>query len=280
VTSAIQQIGDADLRLRARTENFSVASAVLGRSTREHLLAIYAFARYVDELGDVADGDRVAHLDTAERELERAFAGTTTDPLFLPLSVAVAAHGLPREPFVRLIEANRLDQVKHEYETFDELLRYCELSANPVGRLVLHVFGAATPERVALSDDVCTALQLVEHLQDVGEDAARGRVYLPRDEMRRFGVRPADLRRAGTAPQLRSLLAFQADRAARLLDSGNTLVGTLHARARLAVAGYVGGGRAALSALARAEYDVLGGPPRASRQARALASAHALFGRA
>lgn len=277
--TVIQQIGDADLRLRARAENFSVASAVLGRSTREHLLAIYAFARLVDELGDAAPGDREALLDAAEGELDRAFAGTTSDPLFLRLSAAIATRGLPRGPFACLIEANRLDQVKHEYETFDELLGYCELSANPVGRLVLHVFGAATAYRIALSDDVCTALQLVEHWQDVAEDAARGRVYLPREDMRRFGVTAADLHGTSTGRQLRALLAFEAGRASRLLAGGDVLVRTLQGRARVAVAGYVGGGRATLAALARTEYDVLAGPPRASRRARVIASSNVLIGR-
>src|SRR5262249_4478554 len=175
VTRATQQIESRELRRRARQENFSVASILVGASRRRHLLAIYDYARLVDQLGDAAAGDRDALLDEAERELARAFEGTATQPGFRLLQPAIAAHRLPYEPLLRLVRANRLDQVQHDYGTFEQLLAYCELSANPVGELVLHVFAAATPERVRLSNAVCTGLQLVEHWQDVAEDAARGR---------------------------------------------------------------------------------------------------------
>src|SRR5262249_42472603 len=155
----------------------------------------------------------------------------------------VRAACLPREPFERLIAANRRDQVQLTYRTYAELVDYCDLSANPVGELVLYVFGAATEARIALSDKVCTALQLVEHWQDIAEDYdTRGRVSVPAEDLERFGVAPG-----GVSPEL---LAFEIDRARALLDEGAPLVGTLRGRARIAVAGYVGGGRAALSALA------------------------------
>ena len=226
---------------RAATENFSVASIVLGRANREHLLAIYGFARLVDQLGDDVEGDRLAQLDWLERELDRAYDGEPEDPIMQRLARTVRALALPREPFVRLIDANRRDQRQAVYATFDELVDYCELSANPVGELVLHVFGVATPDRIALSDDVCTALQLLEHWQDVEEDYERGRVYVPAEDLERFGVAPGE-----TSPEL---LAFEIDRARTLLDRGAPLVRTLRGRARLAVAGYVGGGRAHLDAL-------------------------------
>lgn len=250
---------------RAATENFSVASLVLGRKTRDHLLAVYGFARLVDQLGDDVEGDRLEHLDWLEAELDRAYAGEAEHPLMRRLTPTLAACALPRRPFVRLIDANRRDQRQHAYATYEELAGYCDLSANPVGELVLHVFGAATPERVSLSDDVCTALQLLEHWQDVHEDYANGRVYLPAEDLERFGVAAG----AFEGEAYDRLLAFELERARALLDRGAPLVGTLRGRARLAVAGYVGGGRANLDALGR-------GSPKASKRARLLATLAAL----
>jgi len=260
---------------RASGENFSVASLLLGRANRDRLMAIYGFARLVDELGDSAPGDRAAHLDRLEVELERAYRGVATHPILTRLAPVIRDLGLPRELFARLIEANRRDQQVTRYETFDDLLEYCLFSANPVGELVLAVFGATDAERVALSDRVCTALQLAEHWQDVAEDRAAGRIYLPTEDMHRFDVTADDLDAPATPAALRRLMAFEVDRARALLDEGAPLVGLLRGRARLAVAGYVGGGRAALDALVAADFDVLAGPPRAGKGARVAASLRA-----
>ncbi|HEY7398148.1 MAG TPA: squalene synthase HpnC [Gaiellaceae bacterium] len=260
---------------RARTENFTVASLLAGPRTARRLRAIYLFARLVDELGDAVPGDRAAELDRAEDELDRAFAGAPREPIFVELAAAIQSCRLPRRPFMRLIDANRRDQRQTEYETFDDLLDYCECSANPVGELVLRVFGAADAERVSWSDDVCTALQLLEHWQDVGEDARRGRIYLPREDRARFGVDEHDLLAPFTSPPLRRLLRLETERAAGLLASGRPLVASLRGRARLAVAGYVGGGRAVVAALERSGYDVLAATPRAGRGRRARATASA-----
>ena len=269
--------GERDVLARASGENFSVASLLLPRRERAHLLAIYAYARLVDEIGDTVAGDRVATLDSFEAELRLLFVPASqripSHPVLVRLAPTVAALDLPSAPFVALIEANRLDQRKRSYASFDELLAYCTLSANPVGELVLRVFGVATPERIALSNSVCTALQLAEHWQDVGEDHAAGRVYLPAEDMRRFGVDRDDLGAAHSGAALARLLAFEVERARALLDDGARLVGTLAGRARIAVAGYVGGGRAALDAIEAAGYDVLAGPPRANRRARLLHTA-------
>jgi squalene synthase HpnC len=172
---------------------------------------------------------------------------------------------MPEEPLRRLVEANRLDQRVASYETFDDLRRYCTLSADPVGRLVLSCVGLATPERVALSDQVCTGLQLVEHWQDVAEDHGRGRVYLPQEDVRRFGVTEADLAAEHASPALRALLAFEAARAAKLLDAGLPLVASLRGAAKVAVAGFVAGGRAALHAITAADFDVLPGAPKPTK---------------
>jgi phytoene/squalene synthetase len=203
---------------QAGSENFPVALWLLGAATRNHLLALYGFARLVDDVGDEVDGDRLALLDEIERQLDHP-----EHPVMWKLDGTVIARRLPREPLLRLIEANRRDQVVTRYDTYEQLREYCQLSAAPVGELVLQIVGAATPERIALSDDVCAALQLIEHLQDVEEDASRGRVYIgPFDAI---------------------------GHAAELLDSGPPLVRDLSGRAKLAVAGFLAGGRIALAGL-------------------------------
>ena len=261
---------------RAEGENFPVASRVLSRRVRSHLLAIYGFARLVDELGDSARGDRLAALDWLREELDRAYEGRAEHPLLEGLEPTLRECALPREPFVRLIEANRVDQRVSRYETWEELRGYCRLSADPVGELVLGVLGMATPARIALSDSICTALQLTEHCQDVAEDYASGRVYLPAEDLARFGCATAELGAEHAGEPLREVLAFEVARARGLLADGAPLIDELRGRARLALAGFVAGGRSALDAIERAGYDVLAGPPRATRARRLLALAATL----
>ena len=264
---------------RARTENFPVASRMLPRRVRSHLLALYGFARLVDELGDSLPGDRLDALDWLEAELDRAFEGRAEHPLLVRLTPTLRECALPREPFVRLIEANRLDQRVSRYATWEQLRAYCALSADPVGELVLRVLGSATPERISLSDSICTALQLTEHCQDVAEDLAHGRVYLPEEDLARFGATIEELSAAHAGGPLREVLAFEVARARGLLREGAPLVGELNGRARLALAGFVAGGRAALDAIERAGYDVLPGPPRSGNRRRLLALARTLLER-
>jgi len=247
---------------RAGDENFKVASLLLGKKLGDHLLAIYGYARYVDELGDSAPGDRMRGLDEFERSLDRLFAGADpVHPILRRLAPTRERFDLPDGPFRRLIEANRRDQIVARYATFSDLVEYCTLSANPVGELVLRIFGAATPERIALSDRVCTALQLAEHWQDVREDHAAGRIYLPTEDMDRFGVTTDELGAGTPSAALRSLMTFEVARAREWIDLGAPLVGTLTGRARVAVAGYVGGGRAALDSIQAADFDVLTSTP-------------------
>jgi squalene synthase HpnC len=276
---------------RARTENFPVASRVLPRRERQHLLAVYGFARLVDELGDSTAGERpdapaygersarsaaeqrLAALDWLERELDLAFRGEAEHPLLVRLGETVRECSLPREPFARLIEANRVDQRVSRYETWAQLRDYCALSADPVGEIVLGIFGLASAERIALSDSICTALQLTEHCQDVAEDLARGRVYLPAEDLLRFGCEEADLARSQASGPLREVLAFEVARARSLLADGAPLIAQLRGRPRLAVAAFAAGGYAALDAIERARYDVLAGPSRAGRARRLAALA-------
>jgi squalene synthase HpnC len=267
----------AAVMARAGGENFPVASRVLPRRSREHLLALYGFARLVDELGD-ADArpaaDRLAALDWLEAELERVYAGAARHPLLVRVQRTVHECGLAREPFLRLIEANRVDQRVVRYDTWEQLLGYCHLSADPVGELVLGVLGVATPERLAHSNRICTALQLTEHWQDVAEDLRAGRIYLPSEDLVRFDCAEIDLARAGgsgTSWRVKGLIAFEVARTRELLREGAPLIGTLHGRERLAVAAFASGADAALGAIEHAGYDVLAGPPRASRVRRAAA---------
>jgi squalene synthase HpnC len=263
---------------RAENENFPVASRLLAPRVRAHLLAVYGFARLVDELGDSLAGDRLAALDWLEEDLDRAYRGEAEHPLLRRLQPTLRECDLPREPFVRLIEANRVDQRVSRYDTWEQLRGYCELSANPVGELVLGVFAQSTPGHVALSNEICTALQLIEHCQDVAEDLDRGRVYLPAEDLARFGCTIADLSRPHAGGPLRDTLAFECSRARELLARGAPLIGELRGvRTRLALAAFVAGGRAALDAIERAEYDVLAGPPRAGAARRLLALACALL---
>jgi squalene synthase HpnC len=251
---AAPELSAAHILARASGENFAVAPRLLPRRLRKPLEALYGFARLVDEIGDEAAGDRLALLDALEADLARAFRGEARHPLLRRLAPVIARHRLPQRPFARLVEANRLDQRLRAVESWEELLAYCELSANPVGELVLHVLGAATPERIALSDRICSALQLVEHCQDVAEDRARGRVYLPAQDLRAHGCRDADLVRP-YPPALRRVVAQQLARARELFAAGAPLLAQLSGWGRALVAGYLGGGLAACEALERAGCD-------------------------
>ncbi|GIH14604.1 squalene synthase HpnC [Rugosimonospora africana] len=256
--------GRADdyLRDREQAENFPVALRVLPGRLRVHLSAVYDVARVIDDLGDQADGDRTALLEEFRADLATIWRGDTPKaPVLRRLAPTVRACGLSQQTFDNLVQANLQDQVVSEYPTYRDLLGYCMLSAEPVGRIVLELFGVSTPERIELSDRICTALQLIEHWQDVAEDRRAGRVYLPLEDLDRFGVTPSDLDQSQTSDKVRALLAFEAERARHLLDAGTPLLGQLRGWARLAVTGYVAGGRAALDGLRRAQWDVLSGSP-------------------
>ncbi|WP_181767146.1 squalene synthase HpnC [Streptomyces albidus (ex Kaewkla and Franco 2022)] len=273
---------------KATRENFPVAPGFLPREWRDDLMAVYGYARLVDDIGDgdLAPGgrdakylglgpdwgidqgaDRLAMLDAFEADLRRLFDRGTTPPghpLLQALAPTISRRGLTPEPFLALIEANRQDQKVRRYADHAQLLQYCELSANPVGHLVLAITGTSTPERRRYADDVCTGLQIVEHLQDVAEDLSRDRIYLPAQDMARFHVTEADLAAPSANASVRALLAVEAERARLLLSAGDPLVASVNGRLKLLLAGFTGGGRAVLRAIRRAGYDVLPGPPRAT----------------
>ena len=247
---------------RAQGENFLVASLLFPRALRPHIRALYCYARLVDMLGDEVEGDRLAALDELESEVEACFTGAPTWPVLVELQPTIRAFDLPREPFLRLIEANRMDQRVSAYDTWDDLKRYCVHSADPCGRLVLGVLRRAdNPELVAASADVCTGLQLVNFLQDVPRDLAMGRVYLPAEDRARFGDPPLDR----PSPGLSELLRFESERAASLLAAGETLRARIGGRLGLAVGMFARGGLAALEALEDAGWDVFTRRPKPSR---------------
>jgi squalene synthase HpnC len=266
------------LRRRERGENFPVALRFLPKAVREDLHAIYAVARTIDDLGDAAPGDRVAALNDFRADLHRIWRdGTPRSPVLQALAPTVRARGLNAEPFDRLIEANLIDQRVSRYETFEELIGYCRLSADPVGWLVLDVFDQHSSEAAELSDRVCRALQLLEHWQDVAEDRHTGRVYLPQEDLAAYGVRETDLDLPRATGALRELMVFEIERAAELLESGATLVVHLTGWARVVVAGYIGGGRAAAQALRRTGGDVLGHTAETRRRDVAFSAAALLL---
>lgn len=264
---------------QAGGENFPVASLLAPREARPHLRAIYGFARLVDNIGDEADGNRLELLDQLERELDACYGGAPRTPHMQRLQATIAAKNLPREPFQRLIEANRIDQRRDSYETWEDVRWYCTHSADPVGRLVLGIYGRLDePELVSMSDSVCTGLQLVNFMQDPPRDLALGRVYLPLEDLETFDVERGEL--AGpSSGRFRKLMRFEAERAADLLEPGIPLGRELGGRIGASVALFARGGLAAIGALERADWDVFSQRPSPSRWTLAQLTIRQLFSR-
>lgn len=252
----------AALEEKQQAENFPVALRILPRALRHDLSVLYDVARVIDDLGDEAEGDRTAALLRFREDLSRAWDGEPEEPVLRRLVPVIRARGLEKEPFDRLVQANLQDQKVTRYATQPDLTAYCTLSADPVGRIVLRIFGVRSPEAERLSDLVCTALQLLEHCQDVAEDKRAGRIYLPQEDLARFGATEADLDADRANLAVRRTVAAQAGKALDQLTEGAPLVGLLHGWARLAIGGYVAGGLATVAALRRANWDVLSATPR------------------
>lgn len=252
----------ADVVLSAATENFPVALRILPVRYRDALLAIYRVARTIDQLGDAAPGDRVAALTAFRADLHRLRGGgRPSEQVLRDLAPQVTRFALPLQCFDDLIEANLIDQRVTRYADFDALLDYCALSAHPIGRLVLAVFGQSTLARVGWSDSVCAALQVLEHCQDVVEDHAAGRVYLPADQLADSGLTDTTMLRPANTRALRSVVLRQVATAREMLDAGTPLVGQLRGWARIAVAGYVAGGLATADAIDRSGGDIVTDAP-------------------
>lgn len=238
-----------------RRENFPLALLCPPR-VRAGRMAVYAYCRLIDDIGDELDGDRMAMLDAAERELHAAAAGSASHRVFARLQPLFAG-GMPTAPFLALIEANRRDQSVASYATWDDLDAYCALSAAPVGEMVLRLENAATPRRLELSAQLCAGLQCANHWQDLREDARRGRCYVPRAVLQRHGVAVEDLAAGTAAPGFLPMLAECRDAALQRLRAGWPLAAELRGRLRAEIAGFAAHGAAACDAVSRAGEHAL-----------------------
>jgi squalene synthase HpnC len=253
-------------------ENFPVASILLPPKLRRPIEAIYAFARSADDFadeGDLAAIDRLGKLEAYARELDALEAGARSEsPLFAELASMVNQYQLPVQLLRDLLDAFKQDVVQDRYADFAELLDYCRRSANPIGRLLLQLLSVHDPSKLRLSDDICTALQLINHWQDVAIDwrkNAHGRVYLPQDEMRRFGVSDADIGRGIPTPEWRALMAFQVGRARTMMNNGAPLAKMLSGRFSIELRLIVAGGLTILDKIDAVDGDVFNHRPTVSR---------------
>ena len=235
-------------------ENFSVLSFFIPKELRPHFSSIYAYCRGVDDLGDEFQGDRLLALDEWESELVKCYEGTPTRPGFLALQATIQRFGLDKADFLALIEANRMDQRVSHYDTFADLRAYCAASADPVGRLVLQLFGYHDPTRRALSDQICTGLQMANFLQDVSVDIPHGRLYLPLEDLQRFGVSEQDLQDTRFDRRFAELMAFEVERTQRFFDEGKRLETMVTGRLSRQLGMYRLGGQAILDEIKRSAY--------------------------
>lgn len=244
-------------------ENFHVATWFLPRRLRPHFYSVYAYCRISDDLGDeVGDRDQsLALLDQWELELEACYRGETRHPVFVALAETIRACAIPRQTFADLLIAFRRDQTELRYATMADLLDYCRYSANPVGRLVLSVCGYRDEELFRLSDFTCTALQLANFWQDVRSDYVRGRIYLPIEDMRRFGVDEDTIARGVATPAFRELLRGEVDFARQTFLAGRPLIGKVDRDLAVDLDLFTHGGLEILRCIERRRYDVLSARP-------------------
>ena len=254
---------------RRRSENFPVVTFLLPRKLRPHFFAVYAFCRFTDDLGDEAEGDRLAMLDAWEHELREAVAGCPVRPLFVALAQTIEECSIPLDPFLRLIEANRIDQRVSRFATYEDVLDYCTYSATPVGQMVLAVLGHHDAERIALSDQICIGLQVANFWQDVSVDVAKGRVYLPQEDLRSFGCDDAQIVERRFDERFRELMRFQVERARSHFAAGQRLEELVSRSVRTDIRLFRLGGEAILDAIEASGFDTLSARPRVTRAVKA-----------
>ena len=262
-------------------ENFHVASWFLPAALRPHFHSIYAYCRVSDDLGDEV-GDRAAALallDMWGRELDACYEGRARHPVFVALAETIRACSIPKEPFADLLTAFRQDQTVTRYATMKDVLAYCRYSANPVGRLVLYACGEASEEKFQLSDATCSALQLANFWQDVRVDYPKGRVYLPQDDMRDFGVSDETIARGTATQEFCALLRYEVDYARSLFEQGLPLIGMVQRDLALDLDLFSCGGLAILSAIEERGYDVLSARPSISKSAKRKLALRAVAGK-
>jgi len=266
---------------RRHYENFSVASWFLPAHLRQHFFNVYAYCRIADDLGDEVGDPSVALqlLEQWERELDACYQGDPRHPVFVALAETVAKFEIPKETFADLLTAFRQDQVVLRYPTFEDLLGYCRYSANPVGRLVLYVCGYRDPERQALSDATCTALQLANFWQDVSVDYRKGRMYLPLEDLTRFAVHEEDIRSGRNTPAFCEMMRFEVERARQWFYRGWPLADRIDRQLAIDIELFNRGGQEVLDAIERQQFKVLGRRPAISKTRKLALIARAAWGR-
>jgi len=255
-------------------ENFSIGSRLLPKHLRKHFYSIYAFSRGVDDLGDEAEGDRHALLDLWEQQLESCYAADPLDaspshPYFVALAETIREFDIPAEPFRRLIEANRRDQAITRHDTYQDVLEYCTYSANPVGHLVLFLSGIRDQKLHKLADKTCTGLQLANFWQDVGVDIEIGRIYIPQEDLKRFGVTEEQIIQRRHDDNFEHLMQFEVNRARELFVEGYALADHLDDSLKSDFALFLRGGLEILREIERSGYKVLKDRPRISKIVKA-----------
>jgi squalene synthase HpnC len=266
---------------RSHYENFSVASWFLPARLRQHFFNVYAYCRISDDLGDEVGNPAMSLLllDQWEKELVQCYAGSPRHPVFVALAETVRRFDIPQHEFSDLLTAFRRDQTVTRYDTFEDLLGYCLNSANPVGHLVLHLCGYRDAERQKLSDYTCTALQLANFWQDVSVDYAKGRIYLPLESLRRFGVSEQDLAANRNTPAFCEMLRFEVQRAREWFDRGFPLVGKVDKELAIDLELFSRGGQEILNAIEKQGYAVLGCRPSISKPRKLALVARAALGK-
>ncbi len=266
---------------RTHYENFSVATWFLPKNVRQDFLNVYAYCRISDDLGDeVGDpSTSLALLDEWQAELNACYAGTPRHPVFVALAETVRKFEIPQHEFSDLLIAFRQDQTITRFETFDDVLAYCRYSANPVGHLVLYLCGYCDAERQHLSDYTCTALQLANFWQDVSVDYAKGRIYLPLEDLRRFAVTEEDLAQNRNTPAFCEMMKFEVERARQWFDRGLPLVKTVNKELAVDLELFSRGGQEILNAIERQGFAVLGRRPVISKARKLVLVARAALGK-
>lgn len=260
-----QEARDYCARLaKSHYENFVVGSLFVPKELKQHFYNVYSYCRIADDLGDESGGPENALplLDWWNGELDACYGGSPKHPVFVALAETNSQFGIPKTPYADLLTAFRQDQVITRYETHSELLEYCRYSANPVGRLVLYLCGYSDAQRQELSDSTCTALQLVNFWQDVERDFRIGRIYLPLEDMRRFGVTEKQIYDRKFDSNFRDLLKFECDRTHELFDAGLKLCPLVHQRVRLDIEMFSRGGLEIMRRIEAQGYDVLTSRPK------------------
>jgi squalene synthase HpnC len=266
---------------KSHYENFSVATWFLPKRLRQHFYNVYAYCRISDDLGDeVGDPQQSLELlDQWETELNACYAGSPRHPVFVALAETVKQFGIPRHEFSDLLIAFRHDQTVTRFETFDDILAYCRYSANPVGHLVLYLCGYSDAERQQLSDYTCTALQLANFWQDVFVDYGKGRIYLPLEDLRRFGVTGEDIAGRRATPQFVAMMKFEIERAREWFARGLPLVKMVNRELAIDLELFSRGGQEILNAIERQGFDVLKARPEISKPRKLLLVLRAAMGK-